>query len=75
MNRRAEVVNETRQCELGRAKTAAEFLRGLVNFDLQPGPRKRDRRRQPIRPGAYDDRPFHLGGKTEIRERAGTRAL
>src|SRR6266498_851565 len=59
MDRRADVVDEPRQRQLGRAQAAAELLLGLANLDLQAGPGQRDRRRQPVRAGADDHRPPH----------------
>jgi hypothetical protein len=61
VDRRADVVDEPRQRQLGGPQAAAELLLRLVNLDLQAGTRKRDRRREPVRPGADNDRPRHDG--------------
>ena len=50
MDGRADVVDEARERQLGRAQATAELLVGLVNLDLQAGPRERDRSREPVRP-------------------------
>jgi hypothetical protein len=50
VDRGADVVDEPRQRQLGRPQAAAELLLRLVNLDLQAGSRKRDRRREAIRP-------------------------
>ena len=75
VNRRADVVNEARQRQLGRTQAAAELLLGLVNLDLQPGARQRDRRGEAVRARADHDRAFHgrRCSQTEIRADAGTR--
>src|SRR3954451_6445623 len=61
MNRRADVVDEAGQRQLGRPEAAAELLLGLVNLHLQPRARQCDRRRETVRAGADDDGAFHLG--------------
>ncbi len=50
VDRRADVVDESRQRQLGRPQAAAELLRGFVNLDLQAGSSQRDRRRETVRP-------------------------
>ena len=49
--RRADVVNETRKCQLGRACAAADAVGGLEHPDRGPGPSQRDGRSQTVRAG------------------------
>ena len=59
VDRRADVVDESRQRQLGRARAAAHGVGRLEHAHRDPGPRQHDRRRQPVRPGADDDRVRH----------------
>jgi hypothetical protein len=53
---RADVVDETRQRQLGGADSAADRVLSLANEDRAPGARERNRGREPVGPGADDNR-------------------
>ena len=56
MNRRADIVDEARPRQLRRAHPAADCVVRFQHKHRKPGARTRDRRRQPVRPGAdYHD--------------------
>src|SRR5687768_4049469 len=55
MDCRADVVNESRQGELGRARTAADGAFGFVDRDREAGLCQHDRGGQTIGTGAHDD--------------------
>ena len=55
MDRRAGVVDEAREGQLGRAAAAADRVRRLEHRDRAPGAGEGDRRRQAVRPGPDDD--------------------
>jgi len=54
MDRRAEVVDEAREGELGAPRAAPDGRLGLVDPDLQSGACKFDGRSEPVRPAADD---------------------
>ena len=56
MDRRARVVDEPRQRQLGGAGPTPDGVRRLVDPDRPPGPRELDRGGEPVGPGADDDR-------------------
>ena len=60
VDRRADVVDETGQRQLGRAAAAADRLLTLEHADRKPGAGKDDRRAEPIRPRADDGRIRHF---------------
>ena len=49
VDRRADIVDEARQRQLGRARPAADVSARLEHQHRAPGARQRDRRRQPVR--------------------------
>ena len=54
-DRRADVVDVARERQLRGAHAAPDRVAPLVDDDRTSGPRDRDRRRQPVGPGADDD--------------------
>ena len=60
MDRRADIVDEAGQRQLGRAEAAAELGLRLVDLDREPGPGERDRRREAVRAGTDHDGAFHV---------------
>ncbi len=60
MDRRADVVDEARQRQLGRPAAAAERFLGLQHPHRQPGPGEMDCRGEAVRPRPDDNRIRHL---------------
>jgi hypothetical protein len=56
VNRRADVVDEPGQGELGRSRPATDRLGRLADEDGPARPRERDRSGEPVRPRSDDDR-------------------
>jgi hypothetical protein len=56
MDRRADVVAEARERQLCSARSTADRLLRFEDADRASGLRERDSGREPIRPGADDDR-------------------
>jgi hypothetical protein len=56
MNRRADVVAEAWNCEFGGTRAAADRVLRLHDEDRASGLRQGDRRREPVRARADDDR-------------------
>ena len=56
MDRRADVVHEPRQGELGRPTPAADRVLTLDHADVESRPREHDRRGESVRARADDDR-------------------
>src|SRR5947208_2584986 len=60
MNGRADVVRETRQCQLGGAHSAADGALRLEHCDVAAAARQRDGRREAVGSGTdYNRRPVH----------------
>ncbi len=59
VDRRADVVDEARQRQLGRPRASANRVGGLEDAYSDTGPRQHDRRGEPVRPGTDHDRVRH----------------